>query len=87
MALPYRGFRSSQDIRWIPTQTFLHRFHKEDQETSQSHMLRQKLPPESHPQENDGNHAGNRSKVHSQGTSQDFVSTFQPDFKIKLITY
>jgi len=72
MALPYRGIRSGQDLRWLRCQIVRNCFHQEDTKPNQSNMLLEIFPPEDDQKEDDRGYDRHSPKEPAQRPCQDF---------------
>jgi len=60
-----------QDLRRLHVETLRRWLHQENQQTSQSNLLRQELPKEADQTQNDGDHDGRSVEVHLERVDQE----------------
>jgi hypothetical protein len=70
MALSDRGLRAGQDLGWLHRENVLDRFHEEDEQIGESHLLRPGIKEEDDQTKDDGDHANQYSKVQPQRSRQ-----------------
>lgn len=73
MALSDRGLRAGQDLGWLHRENVLDRFHEEDEQIGESHLLRPGIKEEDDQTKDDGDHANQYSKVQPQRSRQSLV--------------